>query len=60
MKVIYKYQLSIGNKMDIPMPLFAKVLTVQVQREVPYIWALVDTENPIVPKTFRIATLSAG
>jgi hypothetical protein len=42
MKRIYKYELKDGR--GIEMPIGAKVLTIQTQNGLPYIWALVDTD----------------
>jgi hypothetical protein len=42
MKRIYKYELKDGRGVE--MPIGAKVLTIQTQNGLPYIWALVDTD----------------
>jgi hypothetical protein len=56
MKRIFKYALSPGV-IDIAMPIGAKVLTTQVQGDVPVIWALVDpTENTMIRRFLSIPT----
>lgn len=50
MRVVYKYALPAGPVQDIEMPAGAIVLTVQSQRDEPFIWAEVD---PDAPKFFR-------
>ena len=45
MRVIYKYQLSVTDNNIISMPIGAEILCVQAQKEVPCIWALVDTNG---------------
>jgi hypothetical protein len=41
---------------SVDMPVTAKVLCVQVQKEVPCIWALVNINMPPAPRTFRLIT----
>jgi len=47
MKTIYKYSLDPyrDGMPEVTMPKDAKILTLQLQRGVPTIWALVDTDN---------------
>jgi hypothetical protein len=52
MKRIYKYELKDGRGVE--MPIGAKVLTIQTQNGLPYIWALVDTD---VECDFRYFTI---
>ncbi len=42
--VIYKYVLKIEDTQTIRMPVTARILSVQVQRDVPCIWAVVDLD----------------
>ena len=42
MKTIYKYPLFVTRTQDVRLPIGADILTIQVQNELPYIWALVD------------------
>lgn len=43
MKTIYKYPIRITDIQRFPMPVGAKILTVQVQNGNPFVWAMVDT-----------------
>ena len=43
MKVIYKYQLIIDDRQIVVMPKGAEILCVQVQNNIPCIWAKVNT-----------------
>lgn len=45
MKTIYKYLLEIADRQVVEMPRKALLLSVQVQRGEPCLWALVDTTN---------------
>jgi hypothetical protein len=55
MMKIYKYPLEIKDTVTVKMPRCAKVLTVQVQRGVPCIWAAVDPLQPYLDRrVFRI------
>jgi hypothetical protein len=42
---IFKYKLKIPGRQKIEMPSNSKLLTVQVQRREPMLWALVDDED---------------
>jgi hypothetical protein len=44
-KVIYKYPLTINTNQFLNLPKGAKILTVQLQSNIPYIWALVDPKE---------------
>ena len=52
MKTIYKYIVTGRN--DIQMPLFAKILHVNMQGKDFCIWALVDTEAELEARTFEV------
>lgn len=55
MKTIYKYPIpEVTDQVAITMPRGAQVLSFQVQRGVPCIWALVDTEEPVEAKNFYL------
>lgn len=56
MKSIWKFPCPIRDKFEIQMPDAAKVLCVQMQGEPrsPYIWALVDDEQPKVSRRFSL------
>ena len=51
---IFKYHFEVEGEVSIPMPKGAHILTVQVQHNTPCIWAIVDPEQPIESRTFRI------
>jgi len=54
MKRIYKYPVPIDDKFVIQMPSGAFILTVQMQKSEPQIWALVDPDKPLTNKTFYL------
>jgi len=55
MKTIYKYPLeNTSGKYAISMPSEAEILYINAQRNVPCIWAMVDTEKPIETRQFRL------
>lgn len=54
MKTIYKYAIHIGDDLAIPMPAGAQLLTVQCQRGLPCVWALVDDTAPIVHRKLAV------
>lgn len=53
MKVVYKYELPQKNN-SIIMNEGAEVLKVMWQRHLPCLWAIVDTERPLVTRKFTI------
>jgi hypothetical protein len=57
MEVVYKYQLDPAIK-SIEMPQCSQLLAVQVQNEVPQLWALVNKSLPMVRR--RIQILGTG
>lgn len=54
--VIWKYNLGIDGELEIPEG--AKILTVQTQKNEPYIWALIDPKKP--KKKRRFIALATG
>ncbi len=52
MLTIHKYQLQ--GRTEIEMPDCALVLSAQLQKGIPCIWALVDTEKPMEKRTFEM------
>ena len=52
MKTIWKYQIP-GPHFSLQLPKGAKILAVQQQRNFPTMWALVDSEAEVEPRTFR-------
>ena len=56
MSKIFKYKIIPNDDyIDIEMPSMAQLLTVQVQRGEPYLWAMVDTSFPMQTRRFRLA-----
>lgn len=53
-KAVLKYQFNIQDKFIIEMPEAHEVLSVQLQRGVPCIWAIVDVQSPKIPVEFRL------
>lgn len=54
MKTIYKYPLEIIDYQSIEIPLGSEILTVQIQNEIPCIWAIVNPDFIKIKYTFRI------
>ena len=52
---IWKYQLAMIDDQKIEMPRKARILSVQVQDDVPCLWALVDDDAPTEQRAVRIA-----
>jgi hypothetical protein len=52
---IYKYPVPVQDEPAVWLPQGARVLTVQTQREIPYIWALVDPKAYTTLRVFRLA-----
>lgn len=57
MRTIFKYPLEIPWT-TLMLPVGAVVLTVQLQGDVPTLWAVVDDDKPKAPR--RFATLGTG
>lgn len=55
MMKVFKYVFPIVDKFRIPMPKGSQLLTVQMQRGLPHLWALVDPDEPIINRIFRLA-----
>jgi len=54
MKTIYKYRVPMPGPADIRMPQGAIVLSFQTQNGAPFIWALVDEDEPVAVKELRM------
>jgi hypothetical protein len=54
MKTIHKFPLSVDDTVTIAMPAGAQILSVQVQRGTPCLWALVSPFDFIDNRVFRI------
>lgn len=54
MTTIFKYELPVMDYVEIKMPKYARILSVQVQREQICVWAEVNPDRPQVPHAFWI------
>ena len=54
MESIWKYEIIISDVVYVEMPDGAQLLSVQLQNDVPYIWAKVNTSKPPCKRIFRI------
>jgi hypothetical protein len=52
-KTIWKYELT-PDKLSIEMPKDAEILSVQMQNDIPCVWALVNPENKVKEKVIEI------
>lgn len=52
MKTIYKFVFEPQDNFTLQLPRGAKILSVQVQNEVPCLWALVDNEEKLETREF--------
>ena len=52
MKTIWKFKLEAQTIQRISMPQGAEILTVQEQGGVPHLWAICDSESPLVDRHF--------
>jgi hypothetical protein len=55
MKTVYKYQIPSADEFSLYLPQGAQCLSIQVQKDTPCLWALVDPEQPTEARRFRIA-----
>jgi hypothetical protein len=54
MKQILKYEVKITDRFTITMPSGSEVLCVQVQRNIPQIWVMVDLNNTPAERQFAL------
>lgn len=58
MKIIYKYPITSASnpvsECETKMPRNSKILSIQIQNDNICAWAMVDTEEPLVPRCFLI------
>lgn len=52
---VFKYTIPLDDHFTIDLPQGARVLSVDVQRDEPQLWALVDPERETEQRTFRFA-----
>jgi len=55
MRAVFKYEVPIGDHVSISLPKGAQILSVQAQGDTPYLWALVDPDQPMIERQFRFA-----
>ena len=61
MKRVYKYELSpLHDTITITIPFGARVLSVQMQRSIPVLWALVEEANTLQARTFFLRGTGHG
>lgn len=53
-KSIWKFQLPVTDDIQLELPKDAQILSVQVQNEIPCIWALVDVNAEKETRNFKI------
>ncbi len=51
---IWKFQLELTDRQTLSMPIGAELLTIQVQRDVPQLWALCNPDAEKEPRTIAI------
>lgn len=56
---VHKYPLDLKDEVEVRMPAFAEVLCVQVQNNVPCLWAKVDTRESSI-RTRRFFLVGTG
>ncbi len=56
MKTIHKYALDVtrDNKATVMMPLVAKIVMVGSQEGHPFLWAIVDSDSPLLERHYRL------
>ena len=55
MKRIFKYSIPIQDDFVVLLPMHAQILTIQMQKSVPFIWCLVDPEQQItIERQFKL------
>ena len=54
MLAIYKYPVSIKDHFNLELPKDAKILSIQIQRDMPNLWAMVDSETEKEKRYFRL------
>lgn len=50
MLTIHKYPLLISDEQIIQMPRYAQILTIDMQHGGPHLWAMVETNEPLVDR----------
>ena len=55
MLTIFKYPVPIEDHFTLELPRDAKILTVQIQKGIPQLWSMVDSETKKETRHFRLA-----
>lgn len=56
METIYKYKIPKNFSFELELPIFAKILSVQMQGQDAFIWAMINTNNITEKRLFTIIT----
>ncbi len=54
MNTIWKYEVCLEDEFTISMPKDAKILSVNTQNETSYLWAIVNTDNELENRKFKL------
>ena len=55
MNTVFKYSFDVNDYFTIEMPEDAKIISIQMQKSMPQLWALVDSDKPKKKRKFRLA-----
>ena len=55
MLAIFKYPITIEDHFTLELPKNARILTIQTQRGIPQLWAMVDSETEKETRSFRLS-----
>lgn len=53
-KTIWKFPFETADEVVIPMPIGAEILSIQTQNRTPCLWAIIDPDGPVMPRSFRV------
>lgn len=54
MKRIFKYEIEVKDQITLLMPKNAEIISIQVQRWKPYLWALIDVDETKTERYFYL------
>ena len=54
MKTIYKYPIPVEDAFTLELPTNVNILHISTQNNKPYMWCLIDTEDKVSPRLFRL------
>jgi hypothetical protein len=55
MRTVYKYSIPVIDKFELDLPAHTSILYIGQQKNNPVMWCLVDTENKLIKRYFRLA-----